>query len=353
MELHFLHAEYLLGLLVVLGLIGASLWLNVKARLAARRVYGEGRLVDRYTRKPESWGAILKSTAWLVIAALLVVAAAGPYRPEAPDQVKAGTLQVVIVMDVSRSMAAEDYRDSMPDDGTKTEIVGPYGSRLDMTRYMIGQIMQSVQGNQVGIVTYSGEGFPQADLTTDFTALRFVVKNWIKIGGAPGGGSDYARGLAQALETFKRDADSGKQRVIVLFSDGGFTGDQAELAKVVDEMRAAGVRLVILGLGSTSPVPIPVYERDQLKGYFQKDGQVVTTSINEGPLTQLAAASGGEYHHIAAGQELPRLEWSSTLGGTRVEPRVEHLYQWVLGLALSLLFVLSLSGLSRSRRDVL
>src|SRR5690348_3875077 len=112
--MHFVHAEYLLSLGVVLPAIFLIAWAGFKAKLAARQNYGEQRLVDRYTRRVTLAKHMAFATLWAACAALLVVATAGPTLPESPDQVKAGTMQVIVVMDVSKSSGAEDYRGQMP-----------------------------------------------------------------------------------------------------------------------------------------------------------------------------------------------------------------------------------------------
>ncbi|HEY9868164.1 MAG TPA: vWA domain-containing protein [Candidatus Obscuribacterales bacterium] len=348
----FANPSYLYWLLAVLPLAAAFWYASFWFRRKTRQQYGEAGLVDRYTRKPGLVLELLQLGGWLVVLTLLVVATAGPLQPDAPQRARTGSLQVVIVMDVSKSMAAEDYRSVMPGpDGTDGAlVVGPHGSRLDMTKYLITtRIMPAIQGNQIGVVTYTGSGFPQADLTDDYTALRFVLTNWVKVGSAPGGGSDFSEGLKEALATFKRDEDPNKEKVIVLFSDGGFTGDQAELAKVTQELAAQRVRLIIVGLGMPAAIPIPVYdENGQLTGYFKKDDKVVTTAIEEANLTRLAAATGGEYIHLTNDKDL-QIQWATTLAGTKVEPRVRHVYQYPLGVALALLLVLSARGLFRGK----
>jgi hypothetical protein len=351
--MNFMHAEYLLALGVILPAVFLLAWAGFRAKLAARQRYGETRLVDRYTRRVTLAKHMVGAALWAATAALLVVAAAGPTLPETPDQVRAGTMQVIVVLDVSKSSGAEDYRGKMPGSPAgSAPSDGPSGARIDMAKYQILQIMQSISGNELGVVTYQGEGFAQSDLTTDFTALKFVVQHFVKVGSAPGGGSDFARGLKTAVEAFKRDEAPNKERVIVLFSDGGFTGDSAELAEVLALMKKENIKLVIVGTGGTTPTPIPVYDGRVFKGYLQKEGTVVTTTIEEGPLRQVAAYTGAEYHYLAPGQTDLNIHWANTLGGSRTEPRVAHVYPYFVGAALVLLVLLSLSGLSR-KRDVL
>lgn len=353
MNMSFVHAEYLLALGVVLPAVFLVAWAGFRAKAAARARYGETRLIDRFTRRLTLASHLVGASLWAAIAALLVVAAAGPTLPEAPDQVRAGTMQVIIVMDVSRSSGAEDYRGVMPGSPAGSTVAdGPSGSRVEMMKYQISRIMKTIPGNQLGVVTYTGEGFEQAPLTDDFPALEFVVQRFVKVGSAPGGGSDFARGLRVALNAFNADKAPNKQRVIVLFSDGGFTGDGPELQQVLADMAKENIKLIVVGVGGYTPAEIPVYDGKVFKGYFQKGGKVVTTTIDEGPLRQLAAATGAEYHYLAPGQTDLNIRWVSSLGGTKTEPRVAHIYPYFLGAALVLLIVLSLSGFSR-KRDVL
>lgn len=353
-DISFANPGYLYALLFILPL-AVAFWYASRWRIGkGRQQYGEPGLVDRYTRRPRLALELLKATLWAVFLTLLVVSAAGPLQPEAPRRARTGSLQVVIVMDVSRSMAAEDYRSVLPgpDGGSGALVIGPHGSRLDMAKHVITtRIMPAIQGNQIGLVTYTGSGFPQADLTDDYLSLRFILRHWVKVGSAPGGGSDFAEGLNEALATIKRDEDPSKEKVIVLMSDGGFTGDPAQLAKVSQELVAQRVRLIVVGLGMTQAVPIPVYSgAGQLTGYFEKEGQAVTTALEDARLRQLASATGGEFIHLTDDGDL-QIPWVSTIAGSKVEPQVRQLYQYPLAAALTVLFLLSMAVLLR-RRDV-
>lgn len=347
--MNFQEPLYLLGLFVLVPVVGFWL-LAYRARNATRGQYIEQRL-DRTSPKWTLRSQWFNLAAWTLTTAMLVFAAAGPTITGAPQTVPAGTLQVVVVLDLSKSMAPEDYRYTMPDEGNRTEIVGPFGSRLDMAKYLMKNIMRNIAGNQLGIVTYTGEGFPQADLQDDFVALKFIIEKAIKIGGAPGGGSDFARGLAQALQTFKRDEDPNKQKVIVLMSDGGFTGDKAELQAVVEELRKQNVKLIVVGLGTPQNQPIPIYVNNQLTGYEQlKEDQ--STAILEAPLRELATAAQGDYLYVGPGETIPNLNWPTRLAGSKAQSHETPVYQYPLVAGLLLLLVLSLTGLKR-RQDVL
>jgi Ca-activated chloride channel homolog len=345
----FLRPLLLFALAAVIPITGAALFFAYHARRNARKAYGEERLVNRFSATPSRRAELSVAGAWVVAMAMLVIAAAGPIMPDAPDTVPAGSLRVVVVADVSKSMAAEDYRSIMPvkDGVPAAEVAGPYGTRLDMVKRVIKeQIMPAVTGNQLGLVTYSGNGFDQADLTDDFVSLRWVLDNWMNIGNAPGGGSDYGDGLSMALQIFDTAKEANVQKVIVLFTDGGFTGDQAALSKVLEEVKRRGIRVVIVGIGSDTPIPIPVYNSvtGQMTGYIQDDKKVtVTTGIDEGNLEKLQAATDGTYVRLNPSQNL-KVEWATKLTGSKMLTHEKHIFQYPLGLALVLLFGLFLRG---------
>ncbi len=244
---------------------------------------------------------------------LLVVSMAGPVLPDSPVKVTQGSLQVVVVADVSKSMAAEDYRDFMPPrNGVAPRAVpGPYGTRLEMVKKIIGdELMPALSGNQLGIVTFMGNGWDLVDLTDDYTYIRDSMRVSMKIGNAPGGGSDYAEGFKEALILFQQTPEKDKQKVIVLFSDGGFTGEEKNLQETIGKLQEQNIRVIILGIGGDEPQAIPLYDDStgQQVGNIQRDGKTVTTNIDDAALTALSGKMGGEYIRI-----VPASTW--TLSG--------------------------------------
>ena len=350
--MNFTHMEFA-WLALALPAIGAALIAGHKLRLQAKRVYGTENILGRFDKRRSSSRDWIYPAGTFACACLLVIAAMGPVSNTTPKRVPDGSVQAVVVLDVSKSMAAEDYRESMPQDaGPKPDLNQPWGSRLEMAKYQILKIMQKLQGNQLGIVNYAEKGFPQADLTTDFVALDFVVKNWVTLGNAPGTGSHYDNGFKEALSTFKRDEDPSKKKVVILISDGGFDGDQAELAKVVEEMRKQNIKVIIIGVGLPGKNAIPVYDGGKLTGYLTVDKETVTTSYEEDNLRRLAQAAGGVYHHVDASAESQKVtldELTSDLGGYRTELTGTPLFPYFGGAALAIAVFLSLGGYLRKQ----
>lgn len=355
--LHFLRPELFLSLAVILPAAGFFWFTGFKLRQKSRKAYGEEGLLGRFSQPAALAAEYAALAAWLGALFMIVLASTGPTLPDAPQRVDEGSLQVVVLADVSKSMAAEDYRSIMPPvNGVAPDMVpGPYGTRLDMAKLVIvNEIMPAIAGNELGLATYTGDGFDQADLTDDFTSLRWVIANWMNIGAAPGNGSDYGSGLQQALNIFKQTPAPNKQKVIVWFTDGGFTGDPAALSKVEDEVTQSGVKVIIVGIGSDTANPIPVYSSNgQLTGYMQKNGQVVTTAIDENNLHALADRLNATYIRLHPGQKL-NIHWASALAGSHTQKHEADVFQYPLGIGLFLIFGLFVRGAfqRKSRRIV-
>lgn len=370
-DMHWQRPDFLLAMFGVLPVMAVLLYISYRQRLAARKEWGKEELIERFTKPFSKTREFIKATLWSASLALIIVSAAGPILTDSPQVVREGSMQLIAVVDVSPSMAAEDYRNVMPPkeilDGEgnvvervpSNQVVGAYGSRLDMAKYVIRtQLMPTLERNKIGIVNYTGSdnngnAFVQADLTDGYEAVRWLMSKQMNINQAPGGGSDYAAGLRTALSMFKDEPPSNQKKVILLFTDGGFTGSQEDLAKVLAEIRENDIKVIVVGLGSTSPVEIPMYSSEgQVVGYYKdKDGKVVQTAIDEGALQTLKDQTGGDYVRLDPSNppEL-KIQWANALGNTKTERHDDPIFQIPLGAAIFLMVSLLLFGLYRGRK---
>ncbi len=342
----FRPAVLLLGPPLVLATVLAY-YLNYRSRVKARRRYGDEKLLSRFSRPISLRRERLVSFGWALAMTLLVVAGAGPGIPDSPISVQQGTLHIVVVSDVSNSMRAEDYRSSMPmKDGVPPEQVrAPYGSRLDMVKSLIqNQIMTAAAGNKIGIATYKGDGFVQANLTDDFLALRWIIAHWFAVGDAPGQGSNVSAGLSTALQILEQDNAPGQERVVLLFSDGGFTDKPEAISAVQEKMRQAAVRFIVVGVGSSQPQQVPFWKNGEVTYATDKDGQIITTAIDETALQSLASAMSGEYIHINEGSL--SINWAVQLAGVgKTRQETADIFYLPLGLAALILLAIRARGL--------
>jgi Ca-activated chloride channel family protein len=185
-----------------------------------------------------------------------------------------------MLIDVSKSMAAEDYHPE---------------SRLHKARSIILEMLPQLRGNRVGIVTFAGNSFRQAELSEDFTALEFILKHWVDIDSAGVGGSDLVRALETGLAVLSEETD--RERLILLFSDGG--DDPQNFDEVLTKIAQQRVRVIAFGLGGLEQSRIPRYDAaHKFLGYIEAKGQTVTTRLNEASLQHIARATQGMYRRV-------------------------------------------------------
>lgn len=354
-DLHFLRPDYLWALVVVIPVVLGLCYASFVARRNSQANFGEAELLRRYTKPLTLRSELFVSAIWVLATTLVVIALAGPMSKSLPTTVKSGSLQVVAVVDVSKSMGAEDYRSNMPaKDNVPADLVpGRYGHRLGFVHVLLKeQVMPAIIGNQLGVVLYTGEAHEQVSLTDDWTATGWVLDNWMRIGNAPGGGSDYASGIDKALEMLKRDKIDGRTQVIVLFTDGGFSGEDEALSKTLEKLGNSNARLIVVGVGGKTPIPIKIYDQDgNVTGVEKKDGEVALTALDESAVVQLASSANSEYFILDPDSDgTLKVNWASKLGGSKTETKDNPVFQYPLGLAYLLLTGLFMRGLLRRKR---
>ncbi len=355
----FANTEYL-WLLLSLPVFAGLFWVGYFLRRKASENFRSERFrTIAGERLASPFSELLYGGGMLLAMACIIVAIAGPYQNDKPVTVPEGPVQACFVVDVSRSMAAEDYRDHMPADaGQRPDLDSAWGSRLQMAKYQIGKVMDALPGNQLCLVTYTEHGFGQAILDDDFNALRYVLKHWVRIGTAPGDGSNYADGMQIALNILKdpdaQSADSvKKQKVIILLTDGGFTGKPDEVKDAVDDLKSENVKLVIVGIGTPGENAIPLYADGVRKGQMEKDGKPLTTSYEEDAIRNLKSLTNASYNHIAldADSQVVTIDWMTEISGSKVvfEKRMLGVYLATAAYALFTIIVLTGFFTRRSR----
>lgn len=304
-------------LLLLLPGIYLLLSLGQQRQATFLRHFGDPTLLHR---TPARFPAL--RTAWVAMALLLlsflstILALADPRLRTGAPYLRAGTLDVVMLLDVSTSMAAEDY--------------GPR-SRFEQGREIARSLLPDLRGNRVGIVTFAGTSFRQADLTEDLDALDFILQSWVAVDAVGVGGSNIAQAIATGLDLFPQE--STRQQLMLLFSDGG--DGEEPLHSILRHVTRRGIRIVTLGLGHLEASRIPQYDAHHtFVGYLQANEQIVTTSLHEAPLQQIATATGGAYLRIVRGDEGRNLLTRQAIVGKASTRKETRLFQFFLGFGL-------------------
>jgi Ca-activated chloride channel family protein len=329
----WLHPTYAWALLAVPVAAGCYWWAHRQWR-AAQDAFGDRALVEQLAggRRPgQRAGTAVRVVGAL---ALLVVGLVGPRLGTEPRTVERRGVDVVVALDVSASMRAQD--------------VAP--SRLQRTKREVRDLVGRLGGDRVGLVLFAGEGFVQCPLTTDYGAFRLFldVANPDQV---PVPGTNLQAAFEAGLEAFEtarppadsaRPPDEQRSRALLLLSDG--ENHQGDLGALRRRARERGVTLFTAGVGTEQGGQIPVYEDGQRVGVKRTaDGHIVRTRLDEPTLTSLAA--DGAYFRIGATSSalsdvataLRQLE-ATPIEDERFAAYDEY-FQWPLALALLLLAV--------------
>ncbi len=322
--MNFLHPEYFWAMATVPLAAALLLWAVWQRRQAARR-FGNTALVAKLAtvspRRRRWKGALLVGAVFLLAAAL-----AGPRFGTKMREVKREGIDLVIALDVSLSMTAED--------------VAP--SRLERAKNEIKKLLGELNGDRVGLVIFAGDAFIQCPLTTDYGAVRLfldVAAPYL----IPTPGTDFSAALQTALQAFDvHEAEDGEARTkaLLFVSDG--ENHVAELEEVVTRAREANVAIFAAGVGETAGTSIPLYRNGRRVGLKKNAaGEVVETRLEETSLQALAGE--GAYFRIArTSSSLPKITASlerleKTEFDTEQFEEYAEKYQWPLALALLLL----------------
>jgi Ca-activated chloride channel family protein len=304
--MNFAHPEYLPGLLL---LPAASALLR---RLSAN-INWRGR----------RW----RNALLLIALAFFIVALARPQWGSEVREVKQEGLQVLVALDVSQSMMAQDIKPT----------------RLDRAKLEIADLMERLNGDEVGLVLFSGASFIQVPLTSDyFTALTYLDSADPSVISRPG--TVIGDAIRTAMYGF--DSNLSSQKVLIVMTDGEDheTDPLAAAQEVADE----GVLIYTIGFGTPEGEPIPITDSSgQIVGYKQdQQGEIVLSKLDEDTLKAVAQAGNGKYYRASAdGNELEKLLTEiDTLQKAQLQSRIEtrHIERYQIFLALGLVaFVIS------------
>ncbi|MBR3075937.1 MAG: VWA domain-containing protein [Bacteroidales bacterium] len=274
--LYFASPEYF-WLLLLVPLIPVVYGILRSLRRRRIRRFGDENLVRELM---PSWS---RSKGWVRIVLFtlgflcFVVGLARPQMGAKLKEHETKGAEIMICLDVSNSMLAEDYSPC----------------RLDRAKLAISRVVDKLQGDRIGLIIFAGTSFVQLPITTDYISAKMFLGN-INTESVPVQGTAIGEAILTAAKSFS--AQSEKSRAIIIITDGeNHEDDAVDAAKQAAEL---GIKIYTIGVGSQQGQPIPV------NGELLKDseGNIVVTRLDEGTLKKIAAEGGGAYVH-AGGEE--------------------------------------------------
>jgi Ca-activated chloride channel family protein len=330
MDVRFNHLEALHWLWLVAGLLafiaaGFALRRRDLRRFASAAVLG--RLLPRTSFGRQYAGAMLIGLALVALVAALLDPRWGVTYRKLPQR----GIDLVVILDVSRSMLAEDARPS----------------RLERARQYIGDLVERVAGDRVALVTAAGNAELRCPLTVDHGAFRLALATATPQA-AGRGGTLLGDALRKAAEVFTDDVPDHK--AVIIFSDGEDHGSYPlEAARRLHERLSMPIFTVGIGdADEGARIPVTVNGR---RVFLTHDGQEVWSKMNASGLREIALATGGAYVPLGTGTVdmgriyAERIEPLATREFEATTVKRHHpQYQWFAGLALLLLAAESLLG---------
>ena len=212
----------------------------------------------------------------LLITALssLILALARPQFGSKISHEKRNGIEAIIALDISNSMLAQDVQPS----------------RLDKSKLMIENLINSFINDKIGLVVFAGEAYVQLPITSDYVSAKMFLSD-ITPNLISAQGTDIARAIRVSLSSFTQQKGVGK--AIILITDG--EDNEGGALEAVKEAKEKGVNVFILGVGDSKGAPIPLGNGEYLK---DNHGKTVMTALNENMCKEIAQAGSGTYIHI-------------------------------------------------------
>ncbi|MEP7263793.1 MAG: VWA domain-containing protein [Bacteroidota bacterium] len=266
---------------------------------------------------------------------LFIAALCGPLIGSKLEEVKRKGVDIIIALDVSNSMKAEDIRPS----------------RLERSKQAISRLIDKLQGDRVGLVVFAGDAYMQLPLTTDYGAAKLFLST-VEPDIVPRQGTAIGAAIEMAATSFTDS--SRKHSAIIVITDGENHEDNAvEAAKDAWDQ---GVRTYTIGMGSPEGAPIPMFNNGMRIGFRQdNDGKTVITKLDPVALQEIAEAGHGRFVRASNSDDGLQvvLRDLDTLEKKEFQSKMftdyENQYQYFAAAALLLLLIEYLLGERKSK----
>jgi len=264
---------WLLALLPVLAVL--HVYSQARKRRALEAFVGPV-LAPKLARGASFFRRVVKLCLLLAAGASLIVACARPRFGTHIEEVHRRGLDLIIALDVSNSMLAEDIRPT----------------RLAKAKAEISALIDRMTGDQIGLIAFAGTAFLQCPLTIDYAAARMFL-DAIEPETIPVGGTAIGEAIRTAMGAFT--SKELRYKVLILVTDGEDT--VSDPIKIAQEAAKQGVRIYTIGIGRTDGAPIPMKDQGGGVSSYRKNGkgEVVTSRLDPKSLEGVASATGGRF----------------------------------------------------------
>ncbi len=318
---HFANQQFLY-LLILIPVFIIVYVINVRLRRKSMDKFGEYEVIKSLIPLLSKRRPLTKFILMLMALALLIIAAARPQFGSKLKEVKAEGVEIIIALDVSNSMLAQDIKPN----------------RLEKAKRAISRLLDNLRNDKIGLIVFAGDAYTQVPITTDYTATKMLLST-ISTDMVPKQGTAIAEAIRMGIKSFSPDEEVKK--VLIIITDGENHEDDPIAA--AREAKEKGILVYTIGMGLPKGAPIPLPGQSN----FRKDaaGNVIMTKLDEATLVKIAAEGGGIYtraNNVKVGlsqlyKEIEKLDKKEL--ETLVYSEYEDSFQYFVGFALLLLLL--------------
>ena len=269
----FANPEYLYLLLLLPAIIILFIINNLRRKRTLRK-FGASSFVEKLIPEMSGNRPFLKFLIFIMAMTSAVIMLARPQYGSKIEEVKRQGIEVIIALDVSNSMLAEDIQPN----------------RLVRAKQAISRLVDNLNNDRIGLIVFAGDAYTQIPVTTDYVSAKMFLSA-ITPEMAPKQGTAIGAAINLGIRSFS--PGEGKSKAMIIITDGENHEDDPIAS--AEEASKAGIIIHTVGIGSAEGVPIPITtgaRKDYLK---DKDGNTVITKLDEETLKKIALSTGGNY----------------------------------------------------------
>jgi Ca-activated chloride channel family protein len=321
--LRYEHIEYL-NFLFGIPFIILAILLYSKWKKNALALFGDSKLVTELMHSFSKGRTQIKNILTVLIFILLIIGIANPQVGTKMEEVKREGVDLMIAIDLSNSMLAEDIKPN----------------RLERAKQAISRLIDKLEGDRIGLIVFAGEAYVQLPITTDYSAAKLFLST-VNTNIVPTQGTEIAKAIDLSIESF--DMENAQNKAIIIITDGESHDEKA--IESAEKANKLGIFVHTLGMGLSKGGPIPIYNKYGNRTGYRKDreGNTVVSKLNENLLMQIANTGKGTYvraNNSKAGlstlfAEINKMEKKEI--GTMIFTKYKDRFQLFIGLALLLL----------------
>lgn len=333
-----LKEAWLLGFFLIIPGLIFFFWLCDVIRKKALSKFAEERFFKSLTRNFSKDRRNIKRSVLALALFFIILAMARPQFGTKFETVYGRGVNIVIALDTSKSMLAEDFKPN----------------RLKKAQHQIDSFINKLGGDRVGLVFFAGDAFTYCPLTMDYGTARLFLSD-VEPGIIETPGTNLAKALQVSIKAFPEKQIQGQSNVIILLTDGEDHSGQA--IEATKKAAQRGIKVYTIGIGSLEGALIPITDNQGRREYKKnRSGEFVQTKLDVETLQKIALEGDGQFYHSTPGEmELEQiLEEISGLEKSSISNRryrvYEDRFQIPLFIAL-LLLVIELLISERKSRD--